>query len=82
MERAEMEARADELGIKYRSNTPDDALAKRIAEAEAAPERIKAKVLWGNVWSSETKHMKGDEYAFAPDDFAALDKIDAIKRVS
>ena len=47
MERAEMEARAGELGIKYRSNTPDDALAKRIAEAEAVPERIKAKVLWG-----------------------------------
>ncbi len=80
MERAEMEARANELGIKYRSNTPDEALAKRIAEA--GTDRIKAKVLWGNVWSSEGKHMKGEVYPFTAEDFAMLDEKDAIKRVS
>ena len=82
MERAEMEARADELGVKYRSNTPDEALAERIAEAEAVPETVRCKVLWGNVWSSQGKHLKGEEIDLSLDDFASLDAVDAIKRVS
>ena len=82
MERAEMEARADELGVKYRSNTPDETLAERIAQAEAVPETVRCKVLWSNVWSSQGKHLKGEEIDLSLDDFASLDAVDAIKRVS
>lgn len=35
-EREKLEARADELGVKYRGNTGDDTIRERIAEAEAA----------------------------------------------
>lgn len=84
MTREDKEARATELGIEFDEDTSDAALTRRInkAEAEASePERIDAKVLWGNVWSSEGKHMKGDIYAFTAEDFALLDAKDAIKRV-
>jgi hypothetical protein len=36
-ERIALEQRADELGVKYRSNTTDEKLASDVKEAEAAP---------------------------------------------
>ena len=48
---------------------------------EALVERISAKVLWPNVWSSKGKHMKGDVVELTASDFALLDEKDAIKRV-
>lgn len=35
-EREQLEARATELGVKFRGNTGDDTIRERIAEAEAA----------------------------------------------
>lgn len=84
MNREEMEDRATELGISFRANIGDEKLMARIAEAEGASqsvERIAAKVLWANVWSSEGKHMKNDVFEFLAEDFALLDSKDAIKKV-
>ena len=76
-----MEARATELGVSFNSRTKDDTLATRIAEAETPAVRVAARVLWRNVWSSEGKHLKDEEYEFLPGDFDLLDSKDAIKRV-
>lgn len=46
-----------------------------------APETIRAKVLWPNVWTSRGKRFKGDVIELSPEDFAALDAVDAVKRV-
>lgn len=93
MTREELEARAEELGISFSPRIGDENLLKRIEEAEQGEgdkpsevksdeqERIVAKVLWANVWSSEQKHFKDEVFGFLPDDFELLDSKDAIKRV-
>ncbi len=84
MTREEKEARALALGVEFDEDTSDAALTRRINKAEAEvtePERVDAKVLWANVWSSEGKHLKGEVYGFTAEDFALLDGKDAIKRV-
>ena len=90
MDRENLEGRARVLGVPFNSRTSDEVLQGRIAEAEAAAvadpanaapvERVSARVLWPNVWSSEGKHMKGETYKFTREDFDALDAIDAIKK--
>lgn len=84
MSREDLEAKARVLGVSFNSRTSDTVLEERIADASEAPEpveRVTARVICGNVWSSEGKHLKGEEYAFLPDDFALLDANDQVKRV-
>ena len=67
---------------------PVDAATAHLPVEDQRPEpddgrpRKKGRVLWSNVFSTEGKHLKGEEYDFLVDDFDALDAVDAIKGVS
>jgi hypothetical protein len=85
MTREELEARANELGVKFTARLGDEKLAERIAEAESAgdeapeaPLEVECKVLLRNLWTSKGKAYLSDTVSLPVDEAEALQADDKV----